>query len=137
MKRIRIYKSIQPNKTNIRHLSKKKGVYNIYFRNSKNPIYVGYSNSDLYKTILRHFEIWEHPTQYVLSFKDENKNLMNYYLTYSLNESKAINKEREEKRIFKYKPTKNKNQKYKTKNTSNDITAEVNYLVGSITEEWD
>lgn len=48
-------------KTNISKFKGKKGVYKI-FENRK-LIYVGNSTSDLYKTIIRHFQKWTDPQQ--------------------------------------------------------------------------
>jgi hypothetical protein len=52
----------------------KSGVYIIY-ENDK-PVYVGYSQNDLYKTMYRHFQNWNHTGQEVvtyLSLMDKNK----------------------------------------------------------------
>jgi hypothetical protein len=52
----------------------KSGVYIIY-ENDK-PVYVGYSQSDLYKTMYRHFQNWNHTGQEVVSYlslMDSNK----------------------------------------------------------------
>lgn len=47
----------KPGKTNARHTTGKSGVYLI--RNKAGDIvYIGYSSSDLYKTMYRHFQSW-------------------------------------------------------------------------------
>ena len=33
-------------------------------KGAKRPVYVGYSGSDLYKTMYRHFQSWDDKTQY-------------------------------------------------------------------------
>lgn len=49
-------------KTNFPHTINKSGVYLI--ANTKNEIvYIGYSGSNLYKTMYRHFQSWEDKTQ--------------------------------------------------------------------------
>ena len=48
------------------HISKaknKSGVYFIKPTGKSKPVYVGHSRSDLYKTILRHFQSWNDKTQ--------------------------------------------------------------------------
>jgi len=49
----------------------KSGVY-IIFEN-ETPVYIGYSQKDLYKTMYRHFQMWNHTGQEVVSYS----NLMN------------------------------------------------------------
>jgi len=46
---------------------KKAGAYVIRSKKTKEVIYIGFSGSDLYKTILRHFETWndKHQQRYV------------------------------------------------------------------------
>jgi excinuclease UvrABC nuclease subunit len=33
-------------------------------------VYIGYSANDLYKTLYRHFQTWNHDKQFVVSYKD-------------------------------------------------------------------
>ncbi len=47
--------------TNLRQLVNKKGIYKIY--ESGKLVYIGSSASNLYKTILRHFQNWEDTRQ--------------------------------------------------------------------------
>lgn len=60
-------------KTNLKHVINKSGVYIIY--DSKNrPSYIGYSGTNLYKTILRHFQQWNDWSQYRAKFtRDDHK----------------------------------------------------------------
>lgn len=44
----------------------KAGVYLI--KEEGNIVYVGYSSKDLYKTMYRHFQRWDHPTQEVITY---------------------------------------------------------------------
>ncbi len=59
LRRVPVYKS--DNRTNLTHLIKKKGVYHIYEDNKL--VYIGHSASNLYKTILRHFQEWTDTAQ--------------------------------------------------------------------------
>lgn len=43
----------------VRRLKGRPGVYLVYPVNSNNPVYVGSSTTNLYKTIIRHFQSWE------------------------------------------------------------------------------
>ncbi len=40
------------------------GVYLIRSKRSKKVVYVGHSKSSIYKTLYRHFQDWDDPTQY-------------------------------------------------------------------------
>jgi hypothetical protein len=89
----------------------KSGVYIIY-ENDK-PVYVGYSQNDLYKTMYRHFQNWNHTGQEVvtyLSLMDTNKYTVRViYCT----PKQAISLEKQ--LIIKYQPRdcENKYQGYK------------------------
>ncbi len=54
--------------TTFRAANKRSGVYLIK-ENSK-LVYVGMSVSNLYRTLYRHFETWNHRSQQVVSYKD-------------------------------------------------------------------
>lgn len=56
-------------KTNFRYTSGKSGVYLIY-RDAK-IVYIGSSKSDVYKTMYRHFQSWDDPTQIRVTFKKQ------------------------------------------------------------------
>lgn len=54
-------------KTNFPHTTKKSGVYLIM--NKKNEIvYIGFSGTNIYKTMYRHFQSWNDPTQVRATF---------------------------------------------------------------------
>jgi excinuclease UvrABC nuclease subunit len=57
------YRFIKPytddGKTNLRETIEKIGVYLIHKKGDVKPVYIGMSGSNLYKTILRHFQSWE------------------------------------------------------------------------------
>jgi hypothetical protein len=65
MKRTPVYKKLPKDGksgiTNLKHLVDKKGVYFI-FENTK-LVYIGSSSTNLYKTILRHFQKWSDTKQ--------------------------------------------------------------------------
>jgi len=68
MNKPRLFKSrfIKPYKddgsTNLLFCKGKAGVYQIQDENGE-TVYVGYSGTNLYKTVLRHFQSWEDKTQ--------------------------------------------------------------------------
>jgi excinuclease UvrABC nuclease subunit len=60
------------NKTNLPGLTKKSGVYVI--KENDKIVYIGYSESNLYKTLYRHFQSWNHPFQEVITYAGKRKN---------------------------------------------------------------
>lgn len=105
LKRIPVYR--EDGKTNIAHLSKKKGVYFIY--EGSKLVYIGHSRYNLYKTILRHFQEWKDQAQptrvtYVRK-KLRNKYSVKVYLTTAADAPIL-----EEKLILKHRPRDNKNK---------------------------
>lgn len=104
MKRMKIYNA--DGSTNITHLVNKKGTYKIFYKNQKKAVYIGFSNSNLYKTILRHFQTWSNGTrdgQQTLSFVDKGQNKQSFYLTYMISTGKKA-AAREKRQIQKEKP---------------------------------
>lgn len=63
-KKIRLYK--EPGKTNVAWLQGRTGCYIIYENGKK--VYVGYSGYNLYKTLIRHFNTWNHKYQKVVTY---------------------------------------------------------------------
>lgn len=55
-------------RTTLRHTNGKKGVYLIKVNGKLR--YIGYSGSNLYKTIYRHFQSWDDPRQARVTYKD-------------------------------------------------------------------
>lgn len=116
MGRIAVYKT-KPTATksgvsNIAHLSGKKGIYHIYENSTR--VYVGSSTSDLYKTILRHFQQWEDSNQEKrISYKDR---LGKFSYTVQIEEMDGKTQKEIENReyqlIAKYQPRDNKLRKY-------------------------
>ena len=116
------YKS--PNRTNLTYLIKKTGVYIIKENNI--IVYIGRSGVNLYKTMYRHFEHWEHKTQQVITYKHKlNKN--KYSVKYILcSPSEAIKLEKA--LILKHKPRDNE-QKYEAYKTDKKIIKSYNNFI--------
>ena len=55
-------------------LRKKSGVYLIKKKDLGSIVYVGFSGSDLYKTMYRHFQQWTHPQQPVVTYVNQDRN---------------------------------------------------------------
>lgn len=62
-----------PGKTSrpVRAARGKAGVYLIRAKGAKNPCYIGHSKGNLYKTLLRHFQRWEDPTQVRVTYPQD------------------------------------------------------------------
>lgn len=60
-------------RTNFRYTEGRSGVY-IIQRKGK-TVYIGYSASNLYKTMYRHFQYWKHPKQTVISYYGQDLSL--------------------------------------------------------------
>lgn len=65
-----------PGKTAARYLSGKSGVYIIKSGKSNQVLYVGYSGSDLYKTLYRHFQSWDDRSQQRVSYSSNGNYLV-------------------------------------------------------------
>ncbi|MFA6918437.1 MAG: hypothetical protein WC285_06485 [Candidatus Gracilibacteria bacterium] len=63
------YKS--PGKTMFPEIQRRSGVYLI--KENAKLVYVGMSGGNLYKTLYRHFEAWNHPDQEVVSYQSRMK----------------------------------------------------------------
>ncbi len=70
------FKFFQPYKSNgqttFPETRKKSGCYLI--KENGKLVYVGYSAYNLYKTLYRHFQRWNHSTQEVISYKGKTRN---------------------------------------------------------------
>lgn len=83
---------------------KKSGVYLIKQKDSGVIVYVGFSGSDLYKTMYRHFQKWDHPSQPVVTYVNKDRNNYLVRVVYCTPKQAAA---LEELLIVKYKPTDN------------------------------
>lgn len=52
----------------VRKLRGKSGVYILKKKGAKKPSYIGYSESNVYKTMLRHLQQWNDPTQVRITY---------------------------------------------------------------------
>lgn len=86
---------------NIRH---KPGVYLIY--KHKRLVYVGYSASDVYKTMYRHFQKWNDKSQQRVVYQHLNNITVRVVYCRTGAKAKAL----EEALILKYKPEDNINK---------------------------
>lgn len=66
LKRSAWFAPYKGNKTAFRYAYKKSGVYLI--KKNNRVVYVGFSRSNLYKTMARHFQRWRHPYQDVVTY---------------------------------------------------------------------
>lgn len=103
------FKKIHPygkdGKTNF-PLRGKTGVYIIY--EGSEVVYIGFSQSDLYRTMYRHFQRWNHTGQEVVTYADQNLNDYTVRVIYCTpKQAESL----EKKLIKKYKPRDNA-QKY-------------------------
>lgn len=112
MQPIPVYKKLpkdgKPGKTNLGKYQGKKGIYFIY--ESGVLIYIGSSKSNLYKTVLRHFQQWNDTAQLRrISYKNKLGRKV-YTVAFKLRPSKTPEQiEAEEyKLIRKYEPRDNK-----------------------------
>lgn len=112
--RVEVYKkypsSGKNGKTNIKFFQNKKGVYKIY-EDSK-LVYVGNSRSNLYRTVLRHFQGWNDSNQLDrISYKDrllKKKYKVEFIVTKTRDEAIFL----ESALIEKFKPRDNKQLNY-------------------------
>ncbi|MEI6567368.1 MAG: hypothetical protein WCR20_11875 [Verrucomicrobiota bacterium] len=61
----------EPGKTNFPQTQRRAGVYLI--KENAKIVYVGMSGGNLYRTLYRHFEAWNHPHQEVTTYQSRMK----------------------------------------------------------------
>ena len=61
----------QKYKTTFADAKGKSGVY--FIKENGKLVYIGYSSTNIYKTLYRHFQHWTHPLQYVVSYAGKMK----------------------------------------------------------------
>lgn len=108
----RLPKKDKRGETNLLHLTDKKGVYRL-FENTK-LVYIGSSTSNLYKTILRHFQKWKDSRQLGrISYKDQlGRKSYTYKVELLPNATDNEIKAKEYRLIKRYKPRDNKLKLY-------------------------
>jgi excinuclease UvrABC nuclease subunit len=118
MKKFKLVKPYTGAKTNIAFTQNKSGVYLIYPAGSQKACYIGMSGSNLYKTLLRHFQAWPDSKQIRITYPKQGYNVRIVLCT-------PLQAERLERAlIVKYKPKDNpfKYELYKTTKQDKDLT---------------
>ena len=130
---MRKYKFFTPyqksGKTTFPETQQKSGVYLI--KENDRLVYIGMSATNLYKTLYRHFEVWNHRTQQVVSYKSrmaKNKYTVRVILCTS---NQAVKLERA--LIKKHKPRDNENKYARYEITLPDLNLVKQY---EETEVW-
>lgn len=123
MKKFKTIKPYTGDKTNIRFADNKSGIYLIYPAGSQKAVYIGMSQTNLYKTILRHFQSWADPRQIRVTYPKKGYNIRIVFC------SPAQAERLERALIVKHKPIDNPN-KYllytATKQDENEIEKYIN-----------
>ena len=90
---------------NFRYMYQRPGVYVI--RENGKIVYIGHSQSNLYTTMYRHFQEWNHPTQNVTTYKGRPHRYTARVVLTRKNQAIPL----EQALVQKYKPRDNK-EKY-------------------------
>ena len=73
---MKVYKFLPPynaeGRTNFLYTKNRAGIYLI--KEDNKLVYVGYSGYNVYKTLYRHFQQWNHHSQEVVSYKHRQRN---------------------------------------------------------------
>lgn len=101
MKKSKFLKPYQNKKTTFRNTDKKSGVYLI--KENDKLVYIGFSSVNLYRTLYRHFQTWNHPQQEVVSYSNRENYTVRVVLTTPKQAPKL-----EEALILKHKPRDNR-----------------------------
>ena len=117
-------------KTNFRYTSKKSGVYLIY----KNDVlrYVGMSKTDVYKTMYRHFQSWNDPTQVRTTYNGKSKDIRCRVVLCTPAQAVRL----EKMLILKHKPKDNPNKYLSFKPVKLDKKALSAKILGIFDREW-
>ena len=120
-------KNITPYNEKGKPTFKKRNVKGVYIiRNKKEILYIGYSGTDLYKTMYRHFQKWNDYSQ----VRVEYKNISNLKIDIILTSTKLQASRLEKALIIKYKPKDNPEQywiNFDTDDKENEIYKEYIY----------
>lgn len=103
MKKSKLKKPYTKNRK-IRFKAKKAGVYLIYRK--KTLLYVGMSGSNVYKSLYRHFQTWNDPTQVRVTYKQLKNIKVRVIYTNTPGQAEKL----EKAIIIKYKPKDNPKQ---------------------------
>ena len=106
MKQTKFFKPYKkPHSTNLKFTEGKAGVYLIKRRGDSKPCYVGMSQSNLYKTITRHFQSWADPSQVRVTYSQKSDIVIRVIITTPKQAERL-----ERYLILKYKPVDNPNK---------------------------
>jgi len=86
------------------NIQKRPGVYMIY--KGEKPVYIGYSGTNLYKTLYRHFQSWNDRTQTRVVYRDLSDITVRVVYTHTGNQAAKL----EKALIVKLKPRDNPNK---------------------------
>ena len=101
------YKNIKPYNEKGKPTFKKRNVKGVYIiRNKKDILYIGYSGTDLYKTMYRHFQKCNDKSQVRIEYKNINNLKIDIILTSTKLQASRL----EKALIIKYKPKDNPDQ---------------------------
>ncbi len=116
----------QAGKTTYPETRNKTGVYII--RKNQKIVYIGFSAKDIYRTMYRHFQEWNHPGQPVITYV---KQLKRHKFSVQITLCPPATAARLERAlILKYHPTDNPNQ-YE----SDQLTAQLETMINDFLEE--
>jgi hypothetical protein len=106
MKQTKFFKPYnKPHSTNLKFTEGRSGVYIIKRPSRSKPFYVGMSQSNLYKTITRHFQSWPDPSQVRVTYSQKSDVVIRVIFTTPKQAERL-----ERYLILKYKPTDNPNK---------------------------
>ena len=121
------YKNLNPYNDKGKPTFKKRNVKGVYIiKNKKDILYVGYSGTDLYKSMYRHFQKWNDKDQVRIEFDNPYK----YKIDIILTNTKLGASRLEKALIIKYKPKLNPEKywlNYNTDNKEQEIYKEYTY----------
>lgn len=117
-------------KTTFRNANKKPGVYLI--KENGEIVYVGYSGKNIYRTMYRHFQKWDHPYQEVITY---NHSGVNKYTVRVIFTTPQQAERLEAYLINKYKPRDNSNKLAKYEGTDTGKKEFQKYQQAEVVEE--
>ncbi len=106
MKQSKYFKPYKkPQSTNLKFTENRSGVYLLKYKGDTRPVYVGMSGSNLYKTITRHFQSWNDPSQVRVTYSQRANILIRVIFTTPKQAERL-----ERYLVLKYKPADNPNK---------------------------
>lgn len=106
MKQTKFFKPYKkPQSTNLKFTENRSGVYLLKRKGDTKPVYVGMSGSNLYKTITRHFQSWNDPSQVRVTYSQKSDIMIRVIFTTPKQAERL-----ERYLVLKYKPVDNPNK---------------------------